>query len=291
MRVISTSGRESSRRRYEALLTEVGLKDVVSYHTFDVSGEQDASRFARELRSGDCIGGAISKGIKASIISELDILDESAEQVQSVNTVVVQKESGKLVGYNTDYLGFHHAISDAMVTGKEKGKSIGSAVIYGYGGVTLVCCHVLRKLGVPSNKIYITGRSATKAKVRAEELEVSIWDSSVTSVDLFVNASPVTDYNLADAEGFLAPLQATKCAVFDHEMPGQKLRDWFRDVGTERGLQYISGTAMYIPQCISQWSLFLATRGVVGEEVASVLSRLFTCEDQEQDQEQGQGQG
>lgn len=275
--IISTSGRETSKRRYEALLSEVGLKEKVSYHTFDVSGEQDAPLFAEKLRSG-CIGGAISKGIKASIIRELDLLDESAEQVQSVNTVVVEKETGKLKGFNTDYMGFQHAISEAMVALKgDKGQSIDSAVIYGYGGVTLVVVQVLRKLGISSDMIFITGRNADKAKLRAEELGVRTWENASTrSVDLFVNASPVTDSDLANAEGFLPALEATQCAVFDHEMPGQKLRDY---VGEKGDLTYISGFDMYIPQSIMQWTLFLATR-VSGDKVASTLSALFKTENQ-----------
>jgi shikimate 5-dehydrogenase len=293
--IISTSGRSSSKRRYEQLLKDLNIEGQVKYETFDVTGEGDAAAFAAMLRRRDtnkmCIGGAISKGIKASIIKELDSLDATAEVQQSVNTVVVSPIDGSLKGYNSDMLGFRIAIAGSMPTDEP----FKSAIIYGYGGVTLVASRVLMSLGMDASSIFITGRDQSKARARAAELGVRAW-ADITEeararegVDLFVNATPVTDRDLSLAANFLPALEATRRAVFDHEMPGQKLKDWLD--GTNRNsnsssnggrqLVYISGLDMYRPQCVEQWALFLAEYASK-EEVAAALNTLFAQEDAEE---------
>ncbi len=63
-------------------------------------------------RGLNSIGGAISCDIKHDVIPYLDIIDESAKEVQSVNTVVRKRGTNVLVGYNTDVYGFREAITN-----------------------------------------------------------------------------------------------------------------------------------------------------------------------------------
>ena len=62
------------------------------------------------LRGMRCLGGAISKDIKGSIMPLLDEVDELARAVGAVNTVIVRDGGARLVGYNTDAAGFEAAI-------------------------------------------------------------------------------------------------------------------------------------------------------------------------------------
>ena len=170
--VLSTSGRETSVKRYRALLSQV-LKTDVRYVTYDSCGNKVIpEEFARQLRSTSCIGGAISKDIKASIVALLDEVDESARAVSSANTIVKTRE-GLLKGYNTDALGFLEAIRAGV-----KGLPISTAVCYGYGGVTNIVAACCCQLGL---KVYIIGRRLEEAKRRALELttlcgeEILVW--------------------------------------------------------------------------------------------------------------------
>ncbi len=191
-----------------------------------------------------CIGGAISKDIKHSIIPFLDELDETSASIQSVNTVIVG-ENGRLKGYNTDVVGFRAAIMSGM---QQSPHDVRSAVCYGYGGVTSVVTSTLRSLGV---RVFMAGRNLETAAARAKELSVEVWSPGV-EVQLFVNATPATEAPLHLAENLLAALQGCVLA-FDHEMPGRYLQQHC----AESGVQHIEGLKMYHPQMEAQWALFL----------------------------------
>jgi shikimate 5-dehydrogenase len=171
--------------RYKKLLQDI-LKLDIAYIPIssNISGEAkiDPQCFSYTLRGMPCIGGAISKDIKHSIIPFLDRVDEFAERIGSVNTVIVK--NGLLVGYNTDYIGFKEAITAGI---RKSGIEVKTAVCYGYGGVASVVTNALKDLNI---EVYLIGRSNETAEARANELKVHYWNNQ--KCDLFVNATPAS---------------------------------------------------------------------------------------------------
>lgn len=264
--VISTSGRVSSLQRYAKFLQELLALDVayLPIHSGDPAQPAiDPARYTQTLRGLPCLGGAISKDIKHSIIPFLDEVDELAAKVQSVNTVVVGPQQ-RLKGYNTDMLGFKLAIESGIARVTD-GKPVQSAVCYGYGGVTYVVVSVLQGLGLT---VYLAGRDLEKASARATELGVAVWAEGI-ACDVFVNATPASEHPLADAPNFLSSLSSAR-VVFDHEMPGRYLRD---HVAGNSDVVYVPGTEMYYPQMVQQWALFLQH---IAPDVAADHARLRT---------------
>lgn len=242
--IISTSGRASSLKRYQKLLQEI-LKLNIAYipiSSYANNGRIKPEDFANVIRGLGAIGGAISKDIKEKILPYLDELDPLAKQVQSVNTVL--REGEKLIGYNTDAFGFESAIK---MGGEKAGIPIKTAVIYGYGGVFNVAYHILISMGI---EVYVTGRNPQEVNKKIKEYKLSpLLDNPI---DLFVNATPASDYPLNQAHGFLKALHGSKI-VFDHQMPGTYLKKYCE----EKSIYYIPGTAMYYPQMYKQWAIFL----------------------------------
>lgn len=248
--IISTSGRPSSIERYRKLLQDILLVDIAYIPINSGSADNkiiDPQRFAYALKGFPCIGGAISKDIKRAIIPFLDEIEVSAEKVQSVNTVLVDK-NGQLKGYNSDVVGFRHAIVNGV---NNSGSKVESAICYGYGGVASVVTSVLQELGY---KVYIIGRNAEIANTRAMELGVEFWSGQ--SAELFVNATPASERPLEMAPNLLESLKCCKI-VFDHEMPGKYLQEYC-DL---HNVHHIKGLDMYYPQMYEQWRLFL--QGIV----------------------------
>lgn len=244
--ILSTSGRVTSSQRYKKLLQEqLGLNIAyIPVHSINSdSARIDPQEFAWALRGLPCIGGAISRDIKQTIIPFLDELDPAAREINSVNTVI--REGNILKGYNTDASGFRRALLAGL---RENIADVKSVVCYGYGGVTNVVVHVLKSLG---KIVYLTGRREDMVRQKADELSVSVWTPDVRA-DMFVNAAPVTDGKLDIVPKFLDALKGCKFA-FDHEMPGQMLEQYctLNDVNLIRGIE------MYLPQMEAQWSLFL----------------------------------
>jgi shikimate dehydrogenase len=60
------------------------------------------------MREEDCLGANVTIPHKERIIALLDSLDPLAQRIGAVNTVV--NRDGRLQGYNTDILGFEHAL-------------------------------------------------------------------------------------------------------------------------------------------------------------------------------------
>jgi Zn-dependent alcohol dehydrogenase len=113
----------------------------------------------------------------------------------------------------------------AAATGRTEGKTK-RAVVYGYGGVTNVVVHVLKKLGYT---VALTGRRLDEAERRAKELGATVFRRGDKSTfQLLVNAAPVTDRPLDQAVGLLDALAMVSNAgdgcAFDHEMPGAYLK-------------------------------------------------------------------
>ena len=262
--ILSTSGRPSSSERYRKLLQDL-LRVDVAYVPIN-SGDHantaiDPQRFAWALKGMPCIGGAISRDIKHSVLPFLDELDESAVAVQSVNTVIVE-EKGRLKGYNTDVLGFRLAIQEGI---KASGFDVQKAVCYGYGGVASVVVSVLTEMGI---EVYFAGRNMKAAAERAADLKVKVWNPDIIC-GLFVNATPASESALYLAPNFLTSIHGCKIA-FDHEMPGKYLKKYC----AEHKVYHIDGTKMYYPQMEAQWRLFL--KGIVKEET-NIADLLVTA--------------
>ena len=73
------------------------------YLVWEVAEEQ-VEQSLQQLRVLDMLGANISMPYKKMVLPYLDQVDESAQLIGSVNTIVQQ--DGCLTGYNTDGLGF-----------------------------------------------------------------------------------------------------------------------------------------------------------------------------------------
>ncbi|KAI9008694.1 hypothetical protein DFJ74DRAFT_364395 [Hyaloraphidium curvatum] len=245
--IVSTSGRPSSVRRYNKLLQELLGADIayLPISSDEPGGKISPQRFVWALRGLDSVGGAISRDIKAAVVPFLDSLDPLARAVGSVNTVVRERGTLNLKGYNTDALGFQIAVRDGLA---KAGIEARSAVVYGYGGVTPAVVHVLKTMGL---KVFITGRRPDAAREAASKLGAEPFPDGAQA-DLFVNAAPIGDAALDTVPHFLPALSGAR-AAFDHEMPGAVLRERC----DANGILHIPGTDMYYPQMVAQWTLFL----------------------------------
>ena len=122
-------------------------------------------------------GANITVPHKEHAFNACDILDEFAQKVGAVNTIV--KKEGKLYGYNTDAPGFLRAISEF--------KDIKSILFLGAGGTAQSTSIVLRDAGY---QVTLLNRSAKRLeKYRQEGFQTYTFDTFVNDkkYDLIVN--------------------------------------------------------------------------------------------------------
>ena len=200
-----------------AAFQHLGLDFV--YVAFTVKAEE--LRGAIEgVRSLGFHGLNVTMPHKISIIQYLDELDEDAERVGSVNTVL--NRDGRLIGYTTDGVGALNALKNNGVD--PKGKKI---VILGAGGASRSVSFALIR---EARELVILNRTVRRAerlvcdlhrlvkedeKVRSGRLTEENLKKELKDADILINATPVgmapNEDKMLVKEGHLHP----NLVVFD----------------------------------------------------------------------------
>ena len=119
---------------------------------------------------------------KKSVISFLDQLSPLAKEIQSVNTIF--KKDNKIIGDNTDVVGFEKSLKHINYSVKNK-----KIFIMGAGGVVPSIILALKRLG--TSKITLSNRTKEKAedlKKIFPYLEIINWGENV-DFDMIINAT------------------------------------------------------------------------------------------------------
>ena len=148
--------------------------------------EIDLEKIISDIRNGKIDGINVTVPFKKSVIPFLDKI-EIPEKTQSVNTIYIEKTikgSNKIIGKNTDILGFKYSLE--RIKYNPKGKKI---FILGAGGVTSSIIFALEQMEVST--IMLSNRTREKAenlKKLFPQLELINW-GEVKSFDIIINAT------------------------------------------------------------------------------------------------------
>jgi shikimate dehydrogenase len=121
---------------------------------------------------------------KEATLDIMDEVDEIAQTIGAVNTVIVKE--GKLFGTNTDAYGF---ITNLNQQSWQRNK----AMVLGAGGAAKAVCYALFEAGV--DEIYLTNRTLEKAEKIADSydnVKPIAWDKKETyleKMDVLVNTT------------------------------------------------------------------------------------------------------
>ena len=173
-----------------AALHAAGLDYV--YAALPVRADALASA-VRGLCNAGIAGFNVTIPFKTEIIPLLDALSEDARRIQAVNTVVI--EDGRMVGHNTDVVGFLAGFAERGIalTGKK-------AVLIGAGGAARAALWGLLRSGISSVVIGVRNASkgaalaadfAADGDVRAVSFDDSAWIAACSDADLVVQTTPL----------------------------------------------------------------------------------------------------
>ena len=149
------------------------------------------------LRGEEFLGANITVPHKERVVPLVDRLTEEAQHTAAVDTITC--DGDRLVGHNTDVLGFRPAL-DAIV-GKQRMPR--SAVVLGAGGgaravvyslITASFQHIVvfnRHLHRAERLIKHFGRSAAHMELRAKPWHESVIESELAKTEILINASSV----------------------------------------------------------------------------------------------------
>lgn len=148
--------------------------------------ERDIPDLIEYFRNAGYTGFNVTVPYKQKIMKYLDHIDDNAQRIGAVNTVLIN--NGVLYGYNTDGDGF------AMQLEKNRTRIKGAKIkIVGAGGATLPIVNTLINKGAKSITIY--NRTLEKAEKIAEKYEnvkaKPLSDFSAEKCDILINTTSV----------------------------------------------------------------------------------------------------
>lgn len=136
------------------------MNEEVEYFYTECDQEQLKGNIEK-VKGDEFLGCAVTKPNKIKVLEYLDGMDPLCERIGSSNTVV--KEDGKLIGYNTDALGFYESIKDEVEVAGNAFFCIGA------GGVARAIVAILLEKG--ATKVYVTDVFPEFAKSLADAFE------------------------------------------------------------------------------------------------------------------------
>lgn len=161
------------------------LEIDAEYRRFDVA-PKDLQQFCREARE-KYAGFSVTAPHKEAIMPFLDEVDSVAAEIGAVNTVV--NRDGKLIGFNTDWIGVQKALT---VLRKQ------SVLVLGAGGAAKAVVYACIKAGAD---VKIFNRTAAKARVLADQCGArvgTLHDAKIAAV--IINTTSAKDPLLSGDE-------------------------------------------------------------------------------------------
>ncbi len=144
--------------------------------------EEELARYINLVRQGVYSGLNVTIPYKKAIMQYLDIIDEKALRIGSVNTIYVK--DNKIIGTNTDYDGFLKTLEYYNVDVNNK-----DCYVLGTGGASLAIKSVLKDFG---GNVTFVSRSPKDDVISYDELKDK-------KIDILVNTTPVGMYPNIDA--------------------------------------------------------------------------------------------
>ncbi len=133
-----------------------------SYEAVDVA-PADVPAFIEKLRAGEFVGGNVTIPHKETVFALCDEVDPLAKMIGAVNTLVLR--DGKVLGTNTDYLGFLGNL-DAAAPGWSDGPK--DAMIIGAGGTARAVLVALRRRD--RGRVHVLNRTLANAEALVKEI-------------------------------------------------------------------------------------------------------------------------
>ena len=184
--------------------------------------------------------------LKEQVIPFLDELDPDTAKIGAVNVIKIirqQKGKVKLIGYNSDIIGFTQSIQPLLQPHHKK------ALILGTGGASKAVYRGLQNLGIES--VFVSRTHKADGMLTYEELTPEI----MTEYTVIVNCTPLGMYPKVD---FCTNIP------YDHLSPKHLLYEMlynpnvtlFMKKGEEQGAVTKNGLEMLLLQAFAAWEIW-----------------------------------
>lgn len=214
------------------------------YLNFDLPSIEDLRQV---LKRKDLAGLNVTIPYKEQVIPYLDALSDEARAIGAVNVIRIErggkdKSKLRLIGMNSDVVGFRNSIEPLLTHERDK------ALILGTGGAAKAVRQGLISLGV--TPVYVS-RTAREGVLTYDDLTPEV----MAEHKVIVNTTPLGMYPAVE-----------KCAPIPYDLltPGHLLYDLvynpdvttFMKRGAEHGAEVKNGLEMLLLQAFEAWNMW-----------------------------------
>jgi len=211
------------------------------YVNFDIENIEDfleiVSKYKKSLK-----GCNVTIPYKESIFNYLHEIDRTASEIGAVNTIKFSSD-GKLVGYNTDVVGFEKSLIPLLKTHHTK------ALILGTGGASKAVAYVLKKIDIDYFKV---------SRNPKDNLAIAYADISnqlLNEYSLIINCSPLGTFPNINEKPMI-PYQFLTSKHLLYDLIYNPVETAFLIEGKKRGTQVKNGLEMLELQAEESWRIW-----------------------------------
>jgi shikimate dehydrogenase len=223
--------------------------------------ENDLKDLIFKIKEKKIYGINVTVPFKRAVIPFLDKLTNEAAKTQSVNTIYLNKN--KLIGHNTDIIGFEKSIKNFKYDLNNK-----EVFILGAGGVVPSIIFALTQMGV--SKIIVSNRTKEKAdnlKNLFQNIEILNW-GKIPNFDMIVNA---TSIGLKKEDNINLDLSSVGKDKFFYDVIYNPKETNFLKNGKNAGNITLNGKMMFIYQALSAFKIWHGIEPDINKDVIKLL--------------------
>ena len=216
---------------------EEGIEDCI-YERFSIPSIDDLHIILNT--HPDLCGFNITIPYKKEVLAFLTERSKAVEEVGACNCVKI--EDGKLIGYNTDVIGFENSLVPFLKPSHNR------ALVLGTGGAALAIVYVLQKLGIDFKYV---SRTATGDQFAYNHLDASV----MAAYTLIINTTPLGMFpNIEACPGIPYELLTPAHHLFDLTYNPAASR--FLAKGKQMGATIQNGQQMFVEQAEQSWRIW-----------------------------------
>ncbi len=177
---------------------------------------------------------------KVAVIEQLDAVMPTAQAVGAVNVISV--ENGKLIGHNTDVLGFSESLKPLIGNRKK-------AIVLGTGGASKAVRAALEDLKV---EFVVVSRNPSEHQIGYADITPALLHSHT----LVVNATPLGMAGELVNEVPQLPYDAISAEHLIFDVVHTPAQTQFMKLAQEKGATVVGGRTMFVKQAEETWKIW-----------------------------------
>lgn len=221
--------------------TEKFERESIQDHVYELFPIESIGELPNLLKAETALKGLnITIPYKEQVISYLDEQSDVVKAIQACNCICIR--DGKLIGYNTDVLGFEKTLERQLKVSHKH------ALVLGTGGAAKAVHYVLQKKGIDYLEV---SRAKREGNITYNELDEKLMASHT----LIVNTTPLGMYPNLD-ESPSIPYHLLNEHHYLYDLVYNPAKTKFLVEGERRGAQIENGADMLVIQAEASWDIW-----------------------------------